>query len=64
MPTTIRDVQVIDVRDVAAWIIGSGRDRLFGTFGAVDDRHSLGETLDAAARLAPSTLHFCDHRRV
>ncbi|MBC7760539.1 MAG: NAD-dependent epimerase/dehydratase family protein, partial [Candidatus Saccharibacteria bacterium] len=32
--TTNRDVQVIDVRDLAAWIIRSGRDRLVGTIDA------------------------------
>lgn len=68
--TTGRDVQVIDVRDLAAWIIWSGRDRLvgafgafgafgtfgtFGTFDAVGDRRSLAETLDAAALLTGYT---------
>jgi 2'-hydroxyisoflavone reductase len=53
--TTGRDVQVIDVRDLAAWIIRSGHDRLVGTFDAVGDRRSLAETLDAAALLTGYT---------
>jgi 2'-hydroxyisoflavone reductase len=44
-----REVQVIDVRDLAAWIIRSGHDRLVGIIDAVGDRHPLGEVLDAAA---------------
>ena len=50
-----RDVQVIDVRDLAAWIIRSGRDRLIGTIDAMGDRHSLAEVLDTAADLAEYT---------
>ena len=53
--TANRDVQVIDVRDLAAWIIRSGRDRLIGTIDAVGDRHSFAEALDTAADLAGYT---------
>ena len=53
--TANRDVQVIDVRDLAAWIIRSGRDRLVGTIDAVGHRHSLAEALDTAANLAGFT---------
>ena len=53
--TANRDVQVIDVRDLAAWIIRSGRDRLIGTIDAVGDRHSLAEVLETAADLAEYT---------
>ena len=52
---TERDVQVIDVRDLAAWIIRSGRVRLVGTIDAEGDRHSLGEMLNTAADLADFT---------
>ncbi|MES2093641.1 MAG: NAD-dependent epimerase/dehydratase family protein [Actinomycetota bacterium] len=50
-----RDVQVIDVRDLAGWMIRSGRGGLVGTIDAVGDRHSLGEMLDAAADAAGYT---------
>ena len=53
--TANRDVQVIDVRDLAAWIIRSGRDGLIGTIDAVGDRHSLAEVLETAADLAEYT---------
>ncbi len=53
--TANRDVQVIDVRDLASWIIRSGRDRLVGTIDAVGHGHSLAETLDTAANLAGFT---------
>ena len=52
---TERDAQVIDVRDLAAWIIRSGRDQLIGTIDAMGDRHSLAEVLDTAADLAEYT---------
>ena len=50
--TANRNVQVIDVRDLAVWIIRSGRDRLVGTIDAVGDRHSLADVLNTAAEIA------------
>ena len=52
---TERDAQVIDVRDLAAWIMRSGRDQLIGTIDAMGDRHPLAEVLDTAADLAEYT---------
>lgn len=47
--------QITDVRDLAEWIVGSGEDRLTGTFDGSGPRSTLGAMLDeiAAAVGAP-----------
>jgi 2'-hydroxyisoflavone reductase len=47
-------VQVIDVRDLAAWIIDSAAGQLAGTFNAVGDIVPFSEYLRACRELAPS----------
>jgi nucleoside-diphosphate-sugar epimerase len=49
------DVQPVDVRDLAAWIVTSVERGLSGTFDAVGDRHSLTDHLEAARRVAGHT---------
>ena len=45
-------VQVIDVRDIASWIIQAGHESLTGTFNVVGDQHTLADTIGKAAALA------------
>jgi len=44
--------QVIDVRDLAAWIVDAGRDGLSGTFNATGPSVPLAEHLEAARRVS------------
>jgi 2'-hydroxyisoflavone reductase len=46
--------QVIDVRDLAAWIVDAAQDRLAGTFNAVDRPTTRGELLETCRRAAGS----------
>jgi 2'-hydroxyisoflavone reductase len=49
-PTTAgRSVQVIDVSDLARFIVQAGRDELAGTVNAVDDQHPMESFLKAVA---------------
>ncbi|MBG6215615.1 nucleoside-diphosphate-sugar epimerase [Arthrobacter sp. CAN_A6] len=47
-----RAVQVIDVQDLATWIVSAGREGLTGVYNATGDQHSLTEVLDLAADVA------------
>lgn len=47
-----RSAQVIDVADLAAWIVEAGRRRLSGPFNVVGDPHPLADALDLAADVA------------
>ncbi|QQD76166.1 reductase [Curtobacterium sp. YC1] len=48
VPTTAgRSVQVIDVADLAAWLVRAGRDRLVGTVNAVGPAVSTAEFFEA-----------------
>ena len=49
------DVQPVDVRDLAAWIVASVESGLSGTVDAVGERHPLAEHLAAARRVAGHT---------
>ncbi|HWL02832.1 MAG TPA: NAD-dependent epimerase/dehydratase family protein [Microbacteriaceae bacterium] len=50
-----RTVQVIDVRDLAEWIVTSGTGGLAGTFNAVGSEHRFSAVLHSAARVAGYT---------
>ena len=55
-PTTeARTVQVVDVRDLAIWIVAAGRKALIGTFNVVGNRHGLRATLAEAMAIAGYT---------
>ena len=45
-------LQVIDVRDVASWIVAAGHESLTGTFNVVGNQHTLAEVIKKAATLA------------
>jgi 2'-hydroxyisoflavone reductase len=47
-----RAVQVVDVRDLANWVVAAGLERLTGTVNVVGDTHTLRDTLNLAAALA------------
>ncbi|KGJ82399.1 reductase [Cryobacterium roopkundense] len=47
-----RSVQVIDVRDLASWLISAGAEGVVGVVNAVGDVHGLSETLTLAAEVA------------
>ena len=49
------DVQPIDVRDLAGWIVASLERGVSGTFDAVGDRQSLADHLAVARRVAGHT---------
>lgn len=49
------DVQPVDVRDLASWIVASVERGLSGTFDAVGDRQSLADHLAVARRVAGHT---------
>ena len=49
------DVQLVDVRDLATWIVVSAERGLAGTVDAVGDRQSLADHLTAARRVAGHT---------
>jgi nucleoside-diphosphate-sugar epimerase len=46
--------QVIDVRDLAAWIVRAAEDRLAGTFNAVDRPTTRGDLFETARRVSGS----------
>ena len=47
-----RAVQVLDVQDLAVWMVDAGRRGLTGTFNATGDSHPLTEVLGLAAEVA------------
>lgn len=47
-----RAVQVIDVQDLAVWLVDAGRRGLTGTFNATGEVHPFAEVLDLAAQIA------------
>lgn len=47
-------VAMIDVEDLAAWIVESAERRLNGVFNATGDTHTLAQFLDVARRVADS----------
>jgi 2'-hydroxyisoflavone reductase len=49
-----RRVQIIDVRDLAAWIVVAAERRLDGTYNAVCEPFALGELLEACRDVAGS----------
>ena len=46
---------IIDVRDLAAWLVTAAEQRLDGAFNATGPTTSLGEVLEVAARVSGST---------
>jgi 2'-hydroxyisoflavone reductase len=50
-----RHVQVIDVRDLAAWTIRAGRDGTTGAINAVGDAHAFADVLEQARSVAGHT---------
>lgn len=53
--TEHRHVQVIDVRDLADWIVRAGLNRISGTIDAIGDAHPMSEVLARAAAVAGFT---------
>ncbi|NQD42483.1 NAD-dependent epimerase/dehydratase family protein [Glutamicibacter halophytocola] len=51
-PTTGRQVQAIDVRDLSAWITRASSHRLTGTYNVVGTAYPFAHFLEAAARVA------------
>ncbi len=51
-------VQIIDVRDLAAWIVDSAESRRTGTFDGVGQVHRLGDFLPQAAEGAGADVTF------
>ncbi len=49
---------VVDVRDLAAWLVTVAERRLDGTFNATGPTTSLGEVLEVAARVSGSTAQL------
>lgn len=47
-----RVVQVIDIQDLATWIVTAGQAGLSGTYNATGDQHSLEEVLALSAEVA------------
>jgi 2'-hydroxyisoflavone reductase len=47
--------QVVDVRDLAAWLVGAGTGGVSGTFDAVGERYALPEHLAVAREVAGHT---------
>ncbi|HEX6446518.1 MAG TPA: epimerase, partial [Streptosporangiales bacterium] len=47
-----QSTQTIDVRDLARWLVDSGRRRTAGTFNVVGERTPLGDVLDLAREAA------------
>jgi 2'-hydroxyisoflavone reductase len=45
-------VQLVDVRDLAAWLLDAGGRRLAGAYDVVGERHPLGEHLGVARQVA------------
>lgn len=45
-------VQVIDVEDLAAWLVRCGEERSGGVFNALGDTHLLGDVIDASVAAA------------
>ncbi|WDF32810.1 NAD-dependent epimerase/dehydratase family protein [Arthrobacter agilis] len=50
-----RHVQVIDVRDLAAWTVGAGRRGTTGVVNAVGEIHAFGEVMAQARSIAGHT---------
>ena len=46
---------IIDVRDLASWLVTTSEERLDGTFNATGPTMPLGQVLEVAARVAGST---------
>jgi len=46
-----RDVQFVDVRDLAAWIVRASEARLTGAFNVTSERMPLSDVVDACARI-------------
>jgi nucleoside-diphosphate-sugar epimerase len=53
--TSDQPVQVVDVRDLADWIVHAATARTTGVLNAVGDQVPFGDVLDAAAEVAGST---------
>src|SRR5204862_6720564 len=51
-----RAVQLIDARDLAAWMLGLAARRTAGVFNAVGRRHTMAEVLEACRTDAPAEL--------
>lgn len=56
--TDNRTMQVIDIQDLAIWIVQAGRDGATGVINATGDQHDLAEVLTLAADVAGFSGHM------
>ncbi|WP_026533637.1 NAD-dependent epimerase/dehydratase family protein [Arthrobacter sp. H14] len=56
--TDNRAVQVIDIQDLATWIVKAGQESVTGVINATGDQHQLAEVLTLAADVAGFTGHM------
>jgi 2'-hydroxyisoflavone reductase len=60
VPARGADCQVVDVEDLAAWLVRGAEERLSGVFNAVGDVSSVGAVLDASAEAAGTSPRYVE----
>jgi hypothetical protein len=60
VPARGADCQVVDVEDLAAWLVRGAEERLSGVFNAVGDVSTVGAVLDASAEAAGTSPRYVE----